>query len=89
MNFENGERAPLLFIAFSEDHVVTASRHNAEKYDESTGITEFKEFPGRPHFPGAPGWEEVADYALTWATENAAAGSLAAAPPTVPSGREA
>jgi pimeloyl-ACP methyl ester carboxylesterase len=23
--------------------------------------------PGRPHFPGAPGWEEVADYALDWA----------------------
>jgi len=91
VNFENDKRAPLLFIAFSEDHVVPAkaSRHNAEKYEESTAITEFKEFPGRPHFPGAPGWEEVADYALTWAKENAAAGSLAAASPTVPSGREA
>jgi Sugar efflux transporter for intercellular exchange len=21
----------------------------------------------RPHFPGAPGWEEVADYAFDWA----------------------
>jgi hypothetical protein len=30
----------------------------------------FKEFPGRPHFPGAPGWEEVADYALDWALRN-------------------
>jgi hypothetical protein len=34
-------------------------------------------FPGRPHFPGAPGWEEVADYALTWAVEHAAAQSEA------------
>ena len=90
VNFDNDERAPLLFIAFGEDHVVPpkASRHNAEKYEDSSAITEFKEFTGRPHFPGAPGWEEVADYALTWATENAAAGSLAAASPTVPSGRE-
>ena len=44
-----------------------------EKYEDSKAITAFQEFPGRPHFPGAPGWEEVADYALTWATENAAA----------------
>ena len=29
---------------------------------------------GRPHFPGAPGWEEVADYALDWAVEHAGAG---------------
>ena len=37
----------------------------------SSAITEYKEFPGRPHFPGAPGWEEVADYALAWALEHA------------------
>jgi pimeloyl-ACP methyl ester carboxylesterase len=69
VNFENDERAPLLFIAFEEDHIVPpkASRHNAEKYEDSEAVTEFKEFPGRPHFPGAPGWEEVADFALEWA----------------------
>jgi pimeloyl-ACP methyl ester carboxylesterase len=69
VNFENDERAPLLFIAFEEDHIVPpkASRHNAEKYEDSKAVTEFKEFPGRPHFPGAPGWEEVADVALEWA----------------------
>jgi pimeloyl-ACP methyl ester carboxylesterase len=80
VNFDNDERAPLLFIAFEEDHVVPpkASRHNAEKYEDSSAITEFKEFPGRPHFPGAPGWEEVADYALTWAMANAAAKTSAA-----------
>lgn len=69
VNFLNDERAPLLFIAFGKDHVIppSASRHNAEKYRESRAMTAFKEFPGRPHFPGAPGWREVADYALDWA----------------------
>jgi pimeloyl-ACP methyl ester carboxylesterase len=73
VDFDRADRAPLLLIAFDEDHIVpaNASRHNAEKYEDSSAITEFKEFPGRPHFPGAPGWEEVADYALDWAEKNA------------------
>jgi pimeloyl-ACP methyl ester carboxylesterase len=73
VNFRNDQRAPMLFIAFGEDHVVPpkAIRHNVEKYAESKAITEYKEFPGRPHFPGAPGWEEVADFALTWSLEQA------------------
>jgi pimeloyl-ACP methyl ester carboxylesterase len=75
VNFANDDRAPLLFIAFGEDHIIPpkASQHNAEKYEESKAITDFKEFPGRPHFPGAPGWEAVADFALAWAMENAVA----------------
>jgi pimeloyl-ACP methyl ester carboxylesterase len=81
VDFENDERAPLLFIGFENDHVVppSATRHNAEKYEKSSAITEYKEFPGRPHFPGAPGWEEVADFALTWAMENAVSRTPAAA----------
>jgi pimeloyl-ACP methyl ester carboxylesterase len=73
VNFHNDDRAPMLFIAFGEDHVVPQKviRHNVQKYAESRAITEYKEFPGRPHFPGAPGWEEVADVALSWALENA------------------
>jgi pimeloyl-ACP methyl ester carboxylesterase len=73
VNFRNDERAPMLFIAFGEDHVVPpkAIRHNVQKYAESKAITDYKEFPGRPHFPGVPGWEEVADFALTWALEHA------------------
>jgi hypothetical protein len=36
-------------------------------------VTEYKLFPGRSHWTIAePGWEEVADYALDWATSNAA-----------------
>jgi pimeloyl-ACP methyl ester carboxylesterase len=82
VDFRNERRAPLLLIAFSEDHVVPpkAIRHNAEKYD-SGSLTAYREFPGRPHFPGAPGWEEVADYALSWATEHARSPSLTAAAP--------
>lgn len=73
VDFANDTRAPLLFIAFGEDHIIPpkAARHNSEKYATSKAVTEYKEFPDRPHFPGAPGWEEAADYALTWATEHA------------------
>jgi non-heme chloroperoxidase len=71
VDFENESRAPMLFIAFENDHIIPpkVARHNAEKY--KVNPVEFKEFPGRPHFPGAPGWEEVADYALTWVVEHA------------------
>jgi pimeloyl-ACP methyl ester carboxylesterase len=74
VDFASDVRAPLLFIAFGEDRVVPrkACRRNAARYTEvSRAITEFKEFPGRPHFPGAPGWEEVANYALSWAIAHA------------------
>jgi hypothetical protein len=53
------------------DHVVPleVARRNEESYDDPSSITEFVEFPGRPHFPGGPAWEDVADYALAWAVE--------------------
>lgn len=65
-------RAPLLLIGLGADHVVPPKlvRPDEETYD-SGSITEFVEFPGRPHFPSAPGWEAVADYALAWAVEHA------------------
>jgi pimeloyl-ACP methyl ester carboxylesterase len=73
VDFRREGRTPLLFIAFEQDHVTPpkAIRHNEAKYDDMVSITEYKEFPGRPHFPGAPGWEEVADFALSWAVEHA------------------
>jgi pimeloyl-ACP methyl ester carboxylesterase len=71
-NVHREGRAPLLFIGFGADHVMPPKlvRPDEETYDPGS-ITEFVEFPGRPHFPGAPGWESVADYALTWAVEHA------------------
>ena len=73
INFAKQGRIPMLFIGFGEDHVVPpkATRHNEQKYDDSVSITEYHEFEGRPHFPGAPGWEEVADFAIDWAERHA------------------
>ena len=66
----NRARPPLLLIAGSEDRIIPASlnRANYECYRSSPSVTAFKEFPGRAHYIiGQEGWEEVADYALTWA----------------------
>jgi pimeloyl-ACP methyl ester carboxylesterase len=73
VDFAREGRAPMLLIGFGEDHVIPAkvSSHQEAKYDDQVTITEYKLFEGRPHFPGAPGWEEVADYALAWAMEHA------------------
>jgi hypothetical protein len=73
VDFAKQGRIPLLFIGNSEDHVVPpkATMHNERKYDDSVSITEYKEFEGRPHFPGVPGWEEVADFAIEWAERHA------------------
>ncbi len=74
VDFHNDDRAPVLLIAGGVDHVVPASvdRQMAKKRGKSAAVTEYKEFPGRSHFTiGQEGWEEVADYALDWATEHA------------------
>jgi pimeloyl-ACP methyl ester carboxylesterase len=76
VDFRNSDRAPLLFIAGGEDHVAPAALNeaNLKHYRRSDAVTELKEFPGRSHYTlGQDGWEEVADYALDWATEHAAA----------------
>lgn len=60
-----------LFIAGGEGpHPAPAvQRENYQKNAKhSTAITGYKLFPNRDHFTcGAPGWEEVADFALDWA----------------------
>ena len=78
VNFDNDERAPLLFIAGSVDHVMPAAvnRSNYEHYT-SAAHTDYKEFAGRSHYTvGQPGWEEVADYALDWCNEHTGRGVL-------------
>ena len=75
VNFHNDTRAPLLLIAGGKDHIVPASvtKANYNLYKKSKAISDFKEYPDRSHYTvGQPGWEEVADYALTWAVDNAA-----------------
>jgi pimeloyl-ACP methyl ester carboxylesterase len=72
VDIDRERRAPLLFIGFGEDHVMPPKRVRlCEETDDPSSITEFVEFPGRPHFPGAPGWKDVADYALGWAVQHA------------------
>ena len=71
----SGDRAPLLFIAGEQDHIMPASvnRSNAKHWEKSSALTEYVELAGRDHWTcAAPGWEEVADRALDWALEHAA-----------------
>jgi pimeloyl-ACP methyl ester carboxylesterase len=73
VDYHNDDRAPLLFISGSEDHLMPPSiqRSNAKHYKSDT-VTDLKEFEGRAHLmPAQDGWEEVADYALSWAVEHA------------------
>lgn len=70
VNFRAGGRVPLLLIAGEKDHLVPAvlNKINHRLYRRSPALTAFKEFPGRSHLIIAQaGWQEVADYALTWA----------------------
>ena len=73
VDYHNDARAPLLFISGSEDHLMPPSiqKSNAKHYKSDT-ITEIKEFEGPHLLPAKDGWEEVADYALSWAVEHAA-----------------
>jgi alpha-beta hydrolase superfamily lysophospholipase len=95
VNFRNDTRAPLLLIAGGKDHIAPASltRINYGLYAKSRAVTDLKEFPDRSHFTiGEPGWEQVADYALSWATSHAAKyaaerAPLAAEPASLPGGR--
>jgi alpha-beta hydrolase superfamily lysophospholipase len=85
VDYAKDDRAPLLFIAGGSDHVVpaVANKANFKKY-KSKATVEYKEFPGRSHFTvGQKGWEEVADYALDWATKHASPLQVAETPPAV------
>jgi pimeloyl-ACP methyl ester carboxylesterase len=72
VRWRNPSRAPLLLVTGTLDRVVGAgmNRANAAKYRGALSRTDFHEFPGRSHWIIAePGWEEVADYAITWAEQ--------------------
>jgi pimeloyl-ACP methyl ester carboxylesterase len=71
----SADRAPLLFIAGGNDHIMPAAvnRSNAKHYKKSPAVTDYYEFEDRDHWTcGAPGWEAVADHALDWALRHAA-----------------
>ncbi len=72
VNYKNEDRAPLLFISGSEDHLMPPKiqQSNAKHYNDHV-LTEVVEFEGPHLLPSRPNWEEVADYALTWAVQHA------------------
>ena len=74
VDFGTTQRAPLLLIADGKDRIFPAAvtRSSFHRYRASAAITAYQEFPARSHYTiGEPGWEQVADYALRWAVENA------------------
>jgi pimeloyl-ACP methyl ester carboxylesterase len=73
VDFHKDDRPPLLVMGNDMDQTIPASvsREAATRLGRSKALVDYKEFKGRPHFPGAPGWEAVADYALEWATRHA------------------
>lgn len=73
VDYRNDDRAPLLFIAASEDHIMPpkVQRSNAKHYKSDT-VTEVEEYAGYSHLlPAQQGWEEIADHALEWAVQHA------------------
>jgi len=72
VDYRNPERPPLLLMTGTEDRICPPSvnKANFKKQRQAPTATEHREFPGRCHFPGQDGWEEVADFALAWTTEH-------------------
>ncbi len=77
VDYHNANRAPLLFISGSDDHLMPPSiqKSNAKHYKAAGTITEVKEFEGPHLLPSREGWQEVADYALSWAESHATSGA--------------
>jgi pimeloyl-ACP methyl ester carboxylesterase len=70
INHANSYRPPLLLISGTEDNLVPAilNRINHKLYQRSAAKTDYREFPNRSHLIIAQqGWQEVAEYALSWA----------------------
>ncbi|MEU4164441.1 alpha/beta hydrolase [Actinoplanes sp. NPDC026670] len=73
VDYHNDERAPLLFVSGSEDHIMPpeVQRSNHKHYKSNT-ITEIREYEGYAHLlPAQKGWEQIADEVLEWALQHA------------------
>jgi len=74
VDYRNDQRAPLLFVSGSEDHIMPPSiqRSNAKHYKSEATVTEVKEYDGYAHLlPAQDGWERIADEVLEWAIAHA------------------
>ena len=73
VDYHNDDRAPLLFVSGSEDHIMPpeVQRSNAKHYKSDT-VTEVKLYDGYAHLlPAQAGWEKIADEVLDWALAHA------------------
>jgi alpha-beta hydrolase superfamily lysophospholipase len=73
VDYHNDDRAPLLFVSGSEDHIMPpeVQRSNAKHYKSDT-VTEVKLYDGYAHLlPAQAGWETIADEVLDWALAHA------------------
>jgi pimeloyl-ACP methyl ester carboxylesterase len=75
VDFHKDDRPPLLVLGNDQDHTIppSLSRAAAKRLGKSKAVVDYTELTGRPHFPAAPGWEAVADYALNWANRHVSA----------------
>jgi len=73
IDWKKANRAPLLLVSGMDDRTVEPDmvRQNASRYAASSAITKLTSLPNRSHFLiAAPGWEEIADHVLEWASSN-------------------
>ncbi|MEU1887918.1 alpha/beta hydrolase [Micromonospora rifamycinica] len=73
VDYHNDDRAPLLFVSGSEDHIMppAVQESNARHYRSRT-VTERREYDGYAHLlPAQQGWETIADEVLDWALRHA------------------
>ena len=86
VNYKNDDRAPLLFVSGSEDHIMPPSiQQSNHKHYKSDTVTEITEYEGPHLMIAADGWEKIADEVLEWAVEHAR-GKSAAGPRTAGDG---
>jgi pimeloyl-ACP methyl ester carboxylesterase len=77
VDYKNPARPPLLLATGTLDRICPPSvnESNFKQQRKAPSVTEHKEYPGRSHWPGQDGWEEVADYFLNWTIEHSRAGA--------------
>jgi pimeloyl-ACP methyl ester carboxylesterase len=73
VDYHNDDRAPLLFVSGSEDHIMPpAIQQSNKKHYKSNTVTEIREYEGYAHLlPAQKGWEQIADEVLEWAVGHA------------------
>ena len=76
---------PLLLIGGEEDRIIPAhlTEKNFNGYTDAGSVTEFLPFAGRSHYIcNEPGWEEVAQAALTFIQRNGARATASSGTPS-------